>query len=143
MILPDVNLLVYAVSGRSKQHEAARAWLNRILNDREPVGWSWAAMLGFLRVSTNSRVTSPPVEVTAASGAIRGWLARPNSRILAPTPQHGEIVFGLLERAGTSGNLVADAHLAALSIEYDAEVHSADGDFGKFEGVRWRNPLED
>jgi predicted nucleic acid-binding protein len=51
-------------------------------------------------------------------------------------------MFGLLERLGTAGNLTADAHLAALAIEYQAELHSTDADFSRFSGLRWRNPLK-
>jgi len=70
------------------------------------------------------------------------WLANPNSIVLQPTNRHSAILSGLLDEAGTAGNLTTDAHLAALAIEYGAEVCSADNDFRRFRGLRWFNPLD-
>jgi predicted nucleic acid-binding protein len=71
----------------------------------------------------------------------RAWLAQPYVTVLDPGARHAEILFGLLESLGTAGNLTTDAHLAALAIEYQAELHSTDADFGRFPGLRWANPL--
>jgi len=73
---------------------------------------------------------------------IDDWLAQPNATVIHPTGRHSEVLRGLIAAAGTTGNLTTDAHIAALAIEYDAEVCSADNDFRRFSGVRWFNPLD-
>lgn len=76
-----------------------------------------------------------------AQRRVRSWLAHPRVTIIAPGEQHAVILFGLLERLGVAGNLTTDAHLAALAIEYQAELASTDADFARFPGLRWFNPL--
>lgn len=73
---------------------------------------------------------------------IRGWLALSQVQILAPGDQHAEILFRLIEQVGIAGDLTTDAHLAALAIEYRAELASTDADFARFRGLRWFNPTE-
>jgi predicted nucleic acid-binding protein len=72
---------------------------------------------------------------------VRSWLDHTGVRILAPGEHHADILFGFLTRLGTAGNLTTDAHLAALAIEYRAELVSTDTDFARFPGLRWFNPL--
>lgn len=142
MIIPDMDVLVYAISGRDRRNARARVWLEDLLNGEETVGWVWPVVWGFVQVSTNPRVTVPALSGDVARMVVTGWLARPNSRILDPGPGHMERVFELLSGTGSPGGRVREAQVAALAIEYGAEVHSADGEWAKFEGVRWRNPLE-
>jgi hypothetical protein len=71
----------------------------------------------------------------------RRWLAQPNTRILTPGPSHLDVLESLLSGAAISSSLVTDAHLAALTIEHQAELHSNDWDFARFSGLRWRNPV--
>lgn len=141
MILPDVNLLLHAYNGDSLVHAEARAWWERLLNSTQPVGLAWVGVLGFIRIATHRQVFFNPLPVTVACAHARAWLAQPYVSVLDPGPRHGEILFGLLESLGTAGNLTTDAHLAALAIEHQAEVHSTDADFARFTGLRWVNPL--
>jgi hypothetical protein len=142
VILPDINLLLHAYNADSPRHRGARAWWEGLLNGTEPVGLSWAAILGFIRISTHRQVFANPLPVTTACAHARAWLARPYVSVLDPGGRHAELLCGLLEALGTAGNLTTDAHLAALAIEYQAELHSTDADFARFPGVRWTNPLE-
>jgi toxin-antitoxin system PIN domain toxin len=141
VILPDVNLLVHAYNVESPSHAAARAWLERALNSTSPVGLTWAALLGFIRLTTNRQVLLNPLSTAAACAHVRAWLAQPYVGIVHPGDRHAELLFGLLEAVGTAGNLTTDAHLAALAIEHQAELHSTDADFSRFPGLRWINPL--
>ncbi len=141
MILPDINLLLHAYNTESPAHTAARAWWEELLNSTQPVGLAWAGMLGFIRLSTHRQILTNPMPVSTACGHVRAWLAQPYVSILDPGPRHAEILFGLLEWLGTGGNLTTDAHLAALAIEHQAELHSTDADFGRFSGLRWKNPV--
>jgi predicted nucleic acid-binding protein len=79
--------------------------------------------------------------IDAAVGHVESWLAEPGVHTLLPGPRHLEIAFGLLRRTGASVDLTTDAQIAALAIENQGEIHSNDVDFGRFPGLRWRNPL--
>jgi toxin-antitoxin system PIN domain toxin len=98
-------------------------------------------MLGFIRVATHRQILTNPLPVAQACGHVRTWLARPYVSVLEPGARHSEILFGLLEKLGTAGNLTTDAHLAAVAIEHQAELQSTDADFARFPGLRWANPL--
>lgn len=141
MILPDLNLLIHAYNRDSPVHAQARAWWEARMNDPAPVGMAWVALLGFIRITTHRRILENPLPTDTACGHVRSWLAQPQVLILHPGERHAEILFDLLGRAGTAGNLTTDAHLAALAIEYQAELLSTDADFSRFSGLRRRNPL--
>jgi toxin-antitoxin system PIN domain toxin len=140
MILPDVSVLLRAYEAAGPHHAEARAWWERTLSEQEPVGLPWAVALGFIRVSTHPRIWPRPLTARAAVGHVKSWLALPAVEILEPGPRHAEILFQLLEDAGTAGNLTTDAHLAAIAIENRAVLASTDTDFARFKGLRWINP---
>ena len=137
----DVNLLLYAINADSPHHEAAKAWLEDALSGDEVVALPWVVILGFLRLSTNSRVFARPLDPEQALGVADGWLSRPSIELLNPGGEHWGILRDLLGEAGTVGNLTTDAHLAALAIEHGAELHSTDTDFARFAHLRWVNLL--
>jgi toxin-antitoxin system PIN domain toxin len=141
VILPDVNLLLHAYDHESPLHPGARQWWESALSSTRPVGLAWAAVLGFIRIATHRHVFTNPLPVTVACAYARTWLALPYVSIVHPGQRHAEILFQLLESLGTGGNLTTDAHLAALAIEHQAELHSTDADFKRFAGLRWVNPL--
>lgn len=135
MRLVDANVLLYAVNEDAREHAKARVWLEASLNGRETVGFAWLALLAFVRLSTRPGIFPQPLDPCAACGFVDEWLARPVSVVLSPTSRHPSILRGLLEEAGTAGNLTSDAHLAALAIEHGAEVWSFDRDFNRFAGL--------
>jgi len=141
MIIPDLNLLVYAYNEDAPGHARAKAWWERSLSDARPVGLSWIVLLGFVRLMSNRRVLLEPMPAHEAARHCKAWLARPNARIVLPGPGHLDLLTELLEAAAAGADLVTDAHLAALAIEHQAELHSNDGDFARFPGLRWRNPM--
>lgn len=141
MIVPDINLLLYAYDRTSKSHVASREWWEETLAGGLRVGLTWHTILGFIRMATNPRVFEFPVAPTDAIRVVRSWLDQPGVEILSPGERHGDIVFHLIEQAGVAGNLTSDAHLAAIAIEHQAELASNDRDFGRFRGLRWFNPL--
>lgn len=143
MIAPDANLLLYAYDSESPFHRAAARWWAALLSGTEPVGLSPVVVFAFLRLATHPKVFDRPMPVAEASERVASWLARPNVRLLVAGPGHVESVCRLLAKAGTGGNLVTDAQIAALALEYGATVHSADGDFARFSKVDWENPLLD
>lgn len=141
MILPDVNLLVYAYNSAAPHHPTARSWWEECLSGSEPVALPWVVMLGYLRLMTSRAVLVDPFRPDEALGHLRSWLERPQVEILQPGPRHLDILDNLAQEAGTAGELTTDLHLAALAIEVQAALHSNDTDFGRFSGLRWVNPL--
>ena len=141
MILPDVNLLIYAYDAGSPLHAAAAAWWQKCLTGDEPVGLAPVVLFGFVRISTHPRVFTSPLTPAEAAEAVRSWLEQPVALLLEPSADHVERVLRLLTDIGTAGNLVTDAQLAALALEHDAVLHTTDADFLRFPGLRWVNPL--
>lgn len=141
MKAPDLNLLIYAVDRGSPMHAAAKRWWDDLLSGTETVGLAWIVLLGFARIMTNARLMGAPMTVDEACDYIDRWMAHPATTVIDPTPRHVTLVRDLLRKTGTAGNLVSDAHLAALAIEHRAELCSADRDFGRFPGLRWSDPL--
>jgi toxin-antitoxin system PIN domain toxin len=136
----DANVLLYAVNTSADKHNESRSWLDGALSGASTVGFAWVALLAFLRLSTRVGLFPAPLTVNDASAQVREWTSQPTSVMLEPTPRHMEVLSGLLSGAGTGGNLVNDAHLAALAVEHRATVITYDNDFGRFPGVSWRTP---
>ena len=141
MIVPDINLLVYAYNRDAPHHAAAKGWWEDALSSDEPVGLPWVTALGFIRLMTHGTVLERPLEADRAIAHVRSWHSRANVSVLDPGPRHLELLGRLFGHLGTAGRLTTDAHLAALAIEHQCELHSNDADFARFPGLRWRNPL--
>lgn len=141
MIVPDLNLLVYAHSAGAPLHDPARRWWEDLVNGTERVGIAWVVAAGFVRLLTHPGVLATPAAPEHAVDLMAEWFRSPSVVPLNPGTQHVAIFRRMLAAAGVGGDLVTDAHIAALAIEHQAEVHSNDGDFARFPGLRWRNPL--
>jgi toxin-antitoxin system PIN domain toxin len=140
MQIVDANVLLYAVNPATANHRRARDWLDDALDGEETVGFTWIVLLAFIRLSTSATIFDRPLDASVAGDVVRGWLARPSAVVVEPTVRHLDILAGLLAEAGTAGNIVSDAHLAAIAVERDATVVSFDADFARFAGVRWKRP---
>jgi len=141
MILVDANLLIYAIDSDSPHHQRARAWLEELLSGTTRVGLAWIVLLAFVRVTTRAGVLRKPLPAERALGYVDGWLGQPYVTAIGPGEGHWPILRSLLRAAGTAGNLVGDAHLAAIALERGAPVYSTDYDFRRFPGVEHVNPL--
>ena len=141
MILLDANLLIYAHVASFPEHPGARDWLDAQLSGSALVGFPWPSLLGFLRIVTNPRIFEQPEPISEAWDQVADWLACESAWIPQPGARHVEILASLLADPGVTANLVPDAHLAALAIEHGLLLHSTDGDFARFRGLRWSNPL--
>jgi len=142
VIIPDVNLLVYAYNSDAPHHAQAKAWWEHCLRDIQPVALPWAVSLGYLRIMTSRAVLQRPLQINSALRHVRLWLEQPNVHVLQPGPRHLEILESFGQAGVLSSTLMTDAHLAALAIENQATMHSNDSDFARFPGLRWHNPLE-
>ena len=141
MILLDSNLLVYAYASALPQHQAAREWLDSRLGGPARVGLPWASLTSFMRLAMNSRVFQKAVSAAEVWRQVEAWLDCPVVWVPEPGPDHRKVLGALLPNLGGGHKLIPDAHLAALAIEHGLTLCSADGDFARFPGLRWENPL--
>ena len=141
MILVDANLLVYAHVASFPQHQRARTWLDGRINAAAPVGLPWPSLLAFIRIVSNPRIFDRPTAVSAAWRQAESWLATQSAWVPLPTERHQKVLAPLMASAEGRANLVPDAHLAALAIEHGLVLCSTDGDFARFDGLQWQNPL--
>ncbi|MGI8518622.1 MAG: type II toxin-antitoxin system VapC family toxin [Acidimicrobiia bacterium] len=140
MRLVDANVLLYAVNSDAQRHEQSRNWLDGALSGGSTVAFSWIALLAFVRLATKAGLLPFPLSVDGAMDRVDAWLRAPSAVVIEPTVDHPRIVRELLREVGVGGNLVNDAHLAALAIEHRCSIVSYDNDFSRFEGVRWETP---
>lgn len=140
MLIVDANVLVHAVNSDATEHERARKWLLEALDGNEAVAFPWVVTLAFLRLTTHPSIFRRPLSAASASDVLRTWLDRPPAVMLDPTRRHVALLLGLLAQTATGGNLVNDAHLAALALEHDATLVTYDRDFERYAGVRRQRP---
>ncbi|HEV2199710.1 MAG TPA: TA system VapC family ribonuclease toxin [Bryobacteraceae bacterium] len=140
MILIDANLLIFAHFSSLPQHAAGKRWLDARLNERIRVGLPWPSLLAFLRIATSARVFERPESIADAWRQVEAWLSRGNVWIPVPGEDHPAILARMLGLSG-GANRVPDAHLAALALEHGLTLCSSDGDFARFTGLKWENPL--
>jgi toxin-antitoxin system PIN domain toxin len=140
VILPDVNVLVYAYREDAPRHDRYRTWLEGVLNAREAYGLADLVLAGFIRVVTHPRVFSPPSPTGHALEFTEALRGHPNCVHVAAGERHWDIFAGLCRDARAKGNLIPDAYLAALAIESGSEWMTTDRDYSRFQGLRWRDP---
>lgn len=140
MKVVDANVLLYAVNTDSAHHDPSRRWIDASLSGADTVGFTWLALTAFIRLSTKVGLFPAPLSVGEATSQTRAWLEAPGARLLESANQHHDVLERLLASVGAGGNLVNDAHLAAIAIEHRAAIVSYDGDFGRFDGVRCHRP---
>ena len=142
MILPDLNLLLYAYNSHVPQHPAARAWWEDVVNADELIALPHEILFGFVRIATNPRLGNAAIDLEQAATVVESWVTLPQSRIITPTAGHFARVIGLMNRAMARGPILSDAVLAAYAIEHRACLCTNDTDFARFPELNWRNPLE-
>lgn len=141
MIIPDLNLLVYAYDSSMQRHERAKSWWEACLNGNEPVGLAWSTILGFLRVTTSRHSSVEPFSLDESDRIVQRWLGRRIVTVVEPGSGHYDLMIEKLREAGSAGKLVSDAHLAAIAIEHRAVLHTHDKDFARFSGLEIFDPL--
>lgn len=140
MRLVDANVLIYAVDSTARHHAVSKRWLDGALNGSETVLMPWVSTLAFVRITTSPRLLPEPLTSQQALQIVHTWLDRPNVVAPEPDPQHAHRLSELLDAVGVGGNLVDDAHLAALALQWGATVVTFDSDFGRFPSVKWESP---
>jgi hypothetical protein len=141
VILVDANLLLYAANRDAPEHEAARVRLDDQLNTIPRVGMPWTSVVAFVRLASNPLVVRQPVTVSAAWKQVQDWLSCPSVWTPAPTERHARLLGDFCALPFMTSRLVPDAHVATLAVEHGLVLCSTDGDFAKFPGLTWENPL--
>ena len=142
MLLPDVNVLIYAhVKDSTDDHTEYANWITRVATGPEPFALSVLVLSGFVRIVTNSRIFNPPSSLEQSFTFVSSLVERPTARVVGPGPDHLEIFERLCRESGASGKLVSDAQHAAVAIEHGCTFVSTDSDFGRFPGLRWQHPM--
>lgn len=142
MIVPDANLLIYAYNAGAPEHDMARHWWQGCVNGTESVGVPLLVAVSFVRIISNPKAVLPPLSARVAADYMYNWFSYPHITLLQPGAAHWSHFQSLLVAADVRGNLVNDAHIAALALEHNAVVHTNDSDFARFPNVRWHNPLQ-
>lgn len=142
MILPDINVLVYAFREDTVDHQEYRRWLEAAIGGESSYGISDLVLSGFLRIVTHPRIFKTPAPMKRALEFAAAIRDRPNCVVVSPGPRHWDVFARLCRTSGVKGNLVPDAYLAALAIESGSEWITTDRDYSRFPGLEWRHPLE-
>ncbi len=140
-MIVDANILLYATNSSSPFYDRARSWLEEAMNGSARIGLPWPTLTAFLRIATNPRVIAHPLSGPEAWEVMDSWLEAPATWIPLPGPRHAEVFRRLTVDGALTGNLISDAHLAALALENGVGVCSADSDFARFPGLDWVNPV--
>jgi uncharacterized protein len=142
MLLPDVNVLIYAHREDSTpEHPAYAALLTDLATGDEPFALSVLALAGLVRIVTNPRVFRGPSTLDEVFEFTNELTSRPNARVVAPGPRHLQIFEDLCRKSGATAKLSADAQHAAVAIEHGCTLVTTDSDFDRFPSLRWQHPL--
>jgi hypothetical protein len=141
VILPDVNVLIYAFRSDATGHRKYREWLDAVINGDEAYGAAPQVLASFVRITTSRRVFVSPSTLDEALLFCDTLLEQPHCQIIQPGPRHWQIFADLCRHSKATGNLVADAWFAAVAIESGCEWITTDRDYARFDGLRWRTPV--
>jgi len=141
MLLPDVDVLIYAHRKDADEHAAYAAWLRRVAEAREPFAMSELVLVAFVRIVTSPRAFRAPTPPDVALAFVDAIVERPSCRTVRPGERHLAIFRELYRATGATGALIADLQHAAVAIEHGCEWVTCDGDFARIPDLRWRHPL--
>jgi toxin-antitoxin system PIN domain toxin len=142
MILPDVNVLIYAFRRDSARHAEYRAWLQAVVAGPNAYGVSPQVLAGVVRICTHPKIYRQTSPLAEALAYCRALLEPAHSTLIQPGDRHWSIFTDLCESSDVSGNLVQDAWFAALAIEHGCQWISTDADYRRFRGLQWHRPFE-
>ena len=138
----DTNVLVYAEIVSSPHHKKARKLVTELAEGALPWAIPWPCLYEFLRVVTHPRVFHPPAPLQLVLSDLKAILASPSLVLLSETPRHFEVMEAVIKTSGVTGNLIHDAHIAALCLEHGVtELFTGDRDFARFPGLNLSDPF--
>lgn len=143
IVLPDVNVLVYALHSLAPRHDEYRLWLHELVNGPDDIGIVPAVLVGVVRVATNPRAFDPPATRSVAIDFVESLRSAPGARELAPGQSVWDTFGDLVRQDGQAkGNLVSDAWLAANAIAHGTSLATADRGMARWPGLDWFDPLD-
>ena len=140
MILPDVNVLIYAYRPDAPHHAVCKPWLEQATAGETSFALSRLALSAVVRILTNRRAFAQPEPPEAALGYCNALLGRPSCIVVEPGERHWQIFQRLCIEADVQGPMVTDAYFAALAIEWGCEWITLDRDYARFPGLKWSVP---
>jgi uncharacterized protein len=140
MMLPDVNVLIYALRKDAPQHVICRPWLDAVIQGDAQFGISPLTLSAVVRITTNRRTYNVPSTLTEAFGFCEDLLLQPHCQVVEPGERHWQIFQRLCVEADVQGPMVTDAYFAALAIEWGCEWITLDRDYARFPGLEWSVP---
>jgi toxin-antitoxin system PIN domain toxin len=140
MILPDVNVLIYAFREDSSEYKVCRPWLDAVVAGQTRFGVSPLALSAVVRITTNLKTYEVPSTLEEAFGYCEDLLGQPHCQIVEPGERHFEIFQRLCIETNTRGPRVTDAWYAALAIEWGCEWVTLDRAYARFPGLRMAAP---
>jgi len=141
VILPDVNVLIYAFRSDSPGHARYRRWLESVANGDSAFGMAPQVLSSVVRICTHPRIFTRPSQLEEVLGFCDVLLGLPHCQVIQPGSRHWDIFTNLCRKARATGNLIPDAWFAAIAIEAGCEWITTDRDFARFEGLSWRPPF--
>lgn len=141
MILPDVNMLLYAHDTGSEHHKTAADWFESALTD-DQVFFPWHTITGFLRIITHPSALANPTTIEKAVGIVDKWLQLDNTHLISLEKKNWPLFSSILIDSQATGNLVMDAHLAAMAASCGATMATTDRDFSRFSDIKTLNPIK-
>jgi toxin-antitoxin system PIN domain toxin len=141
VILPDVNVLLYAFRSDSQEHRQHQEWLTATVEGGATYGMAPQVLSSMIRVVTNRKIFADTYRLDEAVAFANTLLDQPNCQIIQPGERHWRIFCDLCFKAKARGDLVQDAWFAALAIEAGCEWITLDRDYARFPGLRWRTPF--
>ncbi len=140
MILPDVNVLIYAFRQDAPYHSTCKPLIEEVVNGQARFGISPLALSAVVRITTNARSYTEPSTLEEVFRYGDYLLGSPNCQVVSPGERHWDIFKRLCIETNTRGPLVTDAWFAALAIEWGCEWITLDRDCARFPGLKWRAP---
>lgn len=140
MIMPDVNVLIYAFRQDVPQHNICNTWLTGVVASDGRFGLSPLALGALVRITTNPRSYRTPSTLAEAFTFCDYLRGQPNCQIVEPGDRHWDIFKRLCVETHTRGPRVTDAWFAALAIEWGCEWVTMDRDYARFPGLKWSAP---
>jgi toxin-antitoxin system PIN domain toxin len=138
----DVNVLLYASDVSSQHHDAARSFLDRCANGRELLCLTWPTLLSYVRIATHPGIFTAPLSATEALANVEALLSLPQARVVTESEGFLDTYRHVTEGASVRGNLVPDAHLAALLFQHGVRtLYTNDRDFRRFETLDAKSPF--
>jgi|TARA_B110000908_G_scaffold87689_1_gene104619 toxin-antitoxin system PIN domain toxin len=142
MILPDLNLLLYAYNPQAPQYKKAMAWWENVINSKQAILLPYEILFGFIRIATNKRLGEACVSLKQAKNTVDSWLNMSHTKIITPDQDHYSRVLNLMSESKSQGPVLSDAILASYAIQHGATLCSNDDDFKRFKGLIYFNPIQ-